>query len=81
MNCYDYENQKWVGGTEGAKLCANQLRQELEILRSEDGLRYLQFSWGGLPLADNALDLSIASAVRQLAIAEKLSINTNPNQP
>lgn len=44
MTAYDYDKQQWVTGIEGATLRRLQLKEELAILRSEGGARYLRFT-------------------------------------
>jgi hypothetical protein len=43
MTTYDYENQRWITGPEAQRLCKRQLRDELELLRSEEGDSYADF--------------------------------------
>lgn len=43
MNAYDYERQQWVSGADAVMVRKAQLEDELKILRSESGGRYLRF--------------------------------------
>lgn len=43
MTAYDYDRQEWVTGIEGATLRREQLMDELAILKSDGGARYLRY--------------------------------------
>ena len=55
MNAYDYSKQRWVNGTEGARLALAQTLEEIELLGNVDYRRFCGHS-----------EVTAAEAIRKL---------------
>lgn len=44
MDAYDYDNQKWVSGKEGAAVMAKQIREAIAIYEGPDAEKFLRFN-------------------------------------
>ena len=65
MNAYDYDKQEWVDGDEARRVRAEQIRDELALLKGARGAEYLRFSSGrtgqvSLPVAIGMLEKELA---------------------
>ena len=64
---YDYENQRWITGPEADRLCKRQLRDELELLRSDEGENYADF-----------IAIDRTEAIRRIMITLEIPLRRTP---
>lgn len=65
MDAYDYDNQKWVSGIDGAWIAVEQIREEIALYSGPDARKHLDFI--GSPLSVSA---TLAGLNANLEIAE-----------